>query len=211
LYPQIFRLSCDVQRLIGHAICYESTHLSYVQDVCRNDPIVQKLTGGGDLRHIPLYRWRHIRDYSLRQDDGRFGYPCMIVAIDYEPEHVGSLRQDIAHDNLEYLIRKECVIAAGPLHVLTEFKDDPSSIALGDLILFNAKNREDAIAFAENIPAAQEGLYQTMRVHFYNALDVTGKFVSEDPLRDAPCSEMKDALEYWGYPVSDDQTPWLNW
>jgi hypothetical protein len=53
-------------------------------------------------------------------------------------------------------------------------------------------------------------LYKDLRVNFYNSLDITGKFVSEDPLRDAPCGQMKEALEYWGYPTADDQTPWLN-
>jgi uncharacterized protein YciI len=203
-------LSTDLKRVIGHAACYESTTLKYVHDVLRQDPIIQMLTNG-DITDIPLYRWRHIRDYTLRHDDGRFGYPCMLLAIDDEPENVGRLREDTWTENLEYLIRSERVIAAGPLHLPTEFKDDPSSIAMGDLILFNAMNREEAIKFAENLPAAREGLYASMRVHFYNHLDVTGKFVSEDPLRDAPCEQMKEALEYWGYPVADDQTPWLNW
>ena len=203
-------------------MCLESTRLDYVQKVLAQDPIVQMLTGG-DLTEIPLYRWRHVRDYSLRVDDGRDGYPCLCLALDAEPE-VGSSssrsssstgdsaprRVDVQEAHLEHLMRSERVIAAGPLHLPTEFKDDPSSLAMGDLILFNAKNRDDAIQFTENLPSAAAGLYETMRVYFYNTLDLTGKFVSEDPLRDAPCEEMKEAMEYWGYPVSDEQTPWLN-
>jgi len=77
--------------------------------------------------------------------------------------------------------------------------------------LFNAMDRDAAIDFIESMPAAEEGLYGDMRVHFYNNLDITGKFVAEDPLRDAPCHQMKEAMEVWGYPVADDQTPWLNW
>lgn len=72
-------------------------------------------------------------------------------------------------------------------------------------------DRDAAIEFAEDMPSAMNGLYKDMRVHFYNQLDITGKYVAEDPLRDAPCGQMKEALEYWGYPVADDQTPWLNW
>ena len=79
------------------------------------------------------------------------------------------------------------------------------------VIPVQADDREEAVAFAEELPSAQAGLYQSMQCHFYNNLDVTGKFVSEDPLRDAPCADMKEAMEYWGYPVADDQTPWLNW
>jgi uncharacterized protein YciI len=135
----------------------------------------------------------------------------MIIAMDDEPEIVGNTRMETEKANLEYLIRSKKVIMAGPLYLPTEIKDDPSSIPVGDLIMFNAPNREEAIEFAENLPAAQEGLYGDLRVHFYNNLDVTGKFVSEDPFRDAPGYQMKEAMEYWGYPVDDEQTPWLNW
>lgn len=203
-------LSSDLKRAIGHAMCLESTKVEYVQDLLRREPIIHKLTGG-DISNIPLYRWRHIRDYSLRIDDGRFGYPCLCMALDDDPENVGNLRSEVQNEMLEYMIRSERVIAAGPLHLPTEFKGDPSSLPVGEWMLFNAENRVHAIEFVENLPAAQEGLYKNLRVHFYNSLDVTGKFVSEDPLRDAPGAQMKEALEYWGYPVADDQTPWLNW
>ena len=204
-------LSSDLQRVIGHAMCLESTALHHVQDVLRRDPIIRMLLGDSttDLSEILLFRWRHIRDYSLRIDDGRDGYPCMCLALDHEDS--ASLRRDTQAAYLETLIRSERVIAAGPLHVATERKDDPvSQEAVGDFILFNARHRDDAIAFGESLPTAQVGLYRSMRVHFYNTLDVTGKFVSEDPLRDAPGEQMKEAMEYWGYPVSDEQTPWLN-
>ena len=204
------RLASDLKRVIGHAMCLESTKLEYVQEVLSRDPIVQMLTGG-NLAEIPLYRWRHIRDYSLRIDSGRDGYPCLCLGLDADPEEVGSgLRESVQKDYLEYLMLSERVIAAGPLHLPTEFKDDPSSMAIGDLVLFNARDRDDAIQFAENLPSSAIGLYQNLRVHFYNTLDITGKFVSEDPLRDAPCEQMKEAMEYWGYPVDDEQTPWLN-
>jgi len=119
-------------------MCLESTEVRYVKELLFEEPIVKMLTttgGGGNddddddrLSKIPIYRWRHIRDYSLRQDDGRFGYPCMCLALDEDPEQVGDLRKQVRDDTLEYLIRSERVIAAGPLHLLTELKDDPSSI-----------------------------------------------------------------------------------
>lgn len=191
-------------------MCFDSAALNHVQDFLQKEPIVQMLTGG-DLAQIPIYRWRHVRDYSLRMDDGRNGFPCLCLGIDEDPEEVGNMREELWEDNLEYMIRSERVIATGPLHLPTEFKDDPSSIPVGDLILFNAKSREDAIDFVEELPSAAEGLYKDLRVHFYNNLDITGKFVSEDPLQDAPGAQMKEAMEVWGYPVADDQTPWLNW
>ncbi len=209
-------LSTDVRRTIGHVICMESTKLEYVQELLSREPIVQKWTGG-DISQIPLYRWRHIRDYTLRQDDGRFGTPAMCLAFDEDTDDDltsggdENIRQETSQANLEYLIRSERVIAAGPLHLPTEYKNDPSSLPAGDLIMFNAEDRDDAISFCENLPSAQEGLYKSMKVYFYNNFDITGKFVSEDPFRDAQCEQMRDALEYWGYPVQDEQTPWLNW
>mmetsp|Transcript_26382 Transcript_26382/g.61972 ORF Transcript_26382/g.61972 Transcript_26382/m.61972 type:complete len:404 (-) Transcript_26382:303-1514(-) len=206
-------LASDLKRIIGHCMVLESTDLKHVKDLLREDPILKSLTDGGErVDEVPLYRWRHIRDYSLRQDDGRFGFPCLMIGLDDDPEVIGNdLRPETEKPLLEYLINSQKVIAGGPLHLPTEFKDDPSSIAVGDLIMFNAKDREDAISFVENLPSSQAGLYKDLRVHFYNQLDVTGKFVSEDPNRDAPGYQMKEAMEYWGYPVEDEQTPWLNW
>lgn len=206
-------LASDLKRIVGHCMVMESPELKYVKDLLKEDPIVKSLTDDGErVDEVPLYRWRQIRDYTLRQDDGRFGYPCMMVGLDEDPEVIGNeVRAETEKELLEYLIRSQKVVMGGPLHLPTEFKDDPSSIPVGDLIMFNAKDREDAISFVENMPSAQAGLYKDLRVHFYNQLDVTGKFVSEDSNRDAPGYQMKEAMEYWGYPVDDDQTPWLNW
>lgn len=206
-------LASDLKRIVGHCMVMESSELKHVKELLKEDPIVKSLTDDGQrVDEVPLYRWRQIRDYTLRQDDGRFGYPCMMVGLDEDPEVIGNeVRAETEKELLEYLIRSQKVVMGGPLHLPTEFKDDPSSIAVGDLIMFNAKDREDAISFVENMPTSQAGLYKDLRVHFYNQLDITGKFVSEDPNRDAPGYQMKEAMEYWGYPVDDDQTPWLNW
>lgn len=204
-------LSSDLQRVIGQAMCLESSQLGHVLDFLGQEPLVQFFTGG-DLSSIPIYRWRHIRDYSLRRDDGRYGTPAMLLAFDEDAETgVGEIRREQYENNLEYLIRSERVIAAGPLHLCTELKDDPSSIAVGDLVLFNAEDREEAIQFVEEEPKAMAGLYKSMQVHFYNNLDVTGKFVAEHRFDYEPAADMKIAMEHWGYPVSDEETPWLNW
>jgi uncharacterized protein YciI len=203
-------LASDLRRIVGHALIMETKDINHAYDLLREEPVLKSLTGG-DISNVPLYRWRHIRDYTLRIDDGRFGYPCMMIALDDDPEVVGNTRQETNEEQLKYLIKSEKVIATGPLFLPTQFKDDPSSIPVGDFMLFNAKDRDDAIQFVENLPGAVEGLYKDMRVHFYNSLDITGKFVSEDPMRDAPGHQMKEAMEYWGYPADDDSTPWLNW
>lgn len=194
-------------------MCLESTHLDHAQELLTREPIVQKLTKG-DISNVPLYRWRHLKDSTLRIDDGCDGFPCICVALDHTSEDLPDatgIRENLRNETLEHLIRSQRIIATGPMHVPTTYKNDPSSLPVGDWIMFNAKDREDAVQFAEQLPAAKAGLYRSMRVHFYNLLDTTGKFVSEDPLRDAPCADLKEAMEYWGYPVDDEQTPWLNW
>lgn len=189
----------------------ESTKLEYAKEFLAREPIIKMLTGG-DISNVPLYRWRHIRDFTLRIDDGRDGCPCMLVAMDHDPEEVGNLRAELWETHLEAMMRSQRVIAAGPLHLPTEFKDDEASaMPVGDIMMFNAMNREEAIEFVESLPFAQEGLYKNMKVHFYNSLDTTGKFVSESPLRDTECEQMQEALTVWGYPTGDDDTPWLNW
>jgi len=206
-------LSSDLVRTVGHVMCIESTTVEFAQDVLSRDPIVQRLTGG-DVSNIPFFRWRHLRDFTLRNDDGRYGNPTLLFAMDRTAEDgVGDLRKDCSKDHLEYLIRSNRVIATGPLHMLTAFKDDPSSLPIGDLVLFNAGNREDAINFVENDPSAKAGLFDSMRIFRYNSMDVTGKFVAEnllDPKKNGPTGDMKEAMEYWGYPVEDTQTRWLN-
>ena len=80
--------------------------------------------------------------------------------------------------------------------------------------MYNAPDRDNAIDFAEGSPAAEAGLYGSMKLHRFNAFDVTGKFVSIDsvnPEKTRHTEEMKEALEHWGYPVGDTETKWVNW
>jgi len=206
-------LASDMKRTVGHVMCIESTTVEHAKDVLSHDPIVQMLTGG-DVSNIPFYRWRHLRDFTLRNDDGREGKPTLLLAMDRTAEDgVGDLREESRKDHLEYLIRSERVIATGPLHLPTAFKDDPSSLPVGNLLLFNTNGREDAVNFVENDPSAKNGLYESMRVFRYNSIDVTGKFVAQnllDPEKNKPTADVKEAMEYWGYPVGDAQTGWLN-
>lgn len=107
------------------------------------------------------------------------------------------------------------MIQAGPLHTCTESKSDPESFPIGDLIIINSNDRAHAIEFAENDPLSKCGLYQTLKVNRFNDLDVTGKFVAENQYLKMTNGkdlhmEMKEALDYWGYPVHDKQTKWLN-
>jgi len=145
-------------------------------------------------------------------DDGRNGLPTMLLAFDRPEAMSDGLREEVQNEHLEYLIRSERIVASGPLHVATKEKSDPNSVAVGTLMIFNAEDRDEAIKFVENDPMAVAGVYETMTVHRYNQLDVTGKFVSENlyyPNQNT--YQMKEAMEYWGYPVDDEQTKWLNW
>lgn len=211
-------LSSDLKRTIGHAMCIDSPTIEDCREALSRDPIIQSLVGvdsdgACDVGSIPLYRWRQIRDHTLRRDDGRDGRPTMVMAFDRKEAMSDGLREEISNEHLEYLIRSERVVSAGPLHVATAKKTDPKSVAMGTLLIFNSKNRDDAIDFVQNDPAALAGLYESMTVHRYNSLDVTGKFVSENLyFPDAQNTyQMKEAMEHWGYPVDDLQTRWLNW
>lgn len=209
-------------------MCLDSNELEYAQDFLSKEPTIQSLTdGSGDLSNIAIYRWRHIKDHTLRQDSGRFGKPTMLISLHHgekedepalsknEKDELLTTRAKHYRDHLEYLIRSERVIMAGPLHVCTKEKNDKNSLPVGDLIIFNSGSREEAIEFAENDPLAlNAGLYGTMRIHNFNDLDVTGKFISEDRFQDPDHKslhmEMQEALKFWGYPVEDTQTKWLN-
>lgn len=199
-------------------MCIDSPTIEHCREALSRDPIIQSLlgvdpdTGKCDASSIPLYRWRQIRDHTLRRDDGRDGLPNMVIAFDRKEAMSDGVREEITNEHLAYLIRSERVIAAGPLHVATAEKTDPKSIPMGTLLFFNAVDRDDAIDFVENDPAALAGLYESIYVHRFNNLDVTGKFVSENLyFPNQNTYQMKEAMEYWGYPVDDQQTKWLNW
>jgi len=201
-------LNADLRSYVGHALCLDSVSLQRAKDFLSGDPIIQSLTGG-DLTSVFFYRWRHFKDYTLRRDDGREGNPYLLFQLDRTRKGAQQLRQRMFKQHLEYLIRSERVVMAGPLHLPTEHKNDPNSKALGSIVVVNARDREDAIRFAEEDPCAKAGLYQTIKVHKFNNLDVTGKFVTYNRFKDEH-DDMKEALRFWGYPVDDDQTPWLN-
>ena len=217
LQYKTYSLSSDLQRTIGHAMCIDAPTIENCREALSRDPIIQSLIGVDsdgqcDVSSVPLYRWRQIRDHTLRRDDGRDGRPTMVLAFDRPEAMSDGLREEIFNDHLEYLIKSERIVAAGPLHAATAKKADPDSIAVGTLLLFNAVDRDDAVEFVENDPAAMAGLYETMTVHRYNSLDVTGKFVSENLyFPNQNTYQMKEAMNHWGYPVGDHQTKWLNW
>jgi hypothetical protein len=104
----------------------------------------------------------------LPHNEEQFGCPCVIIAMDDEPNIVGNTRMETEKTIFKYFIRSKKVIMAGPLYLSTEIKDDPSSIPVGDLIMFHVPIHEEVIEFVENLLAAQEGsLYgRDLLVHF---------------------------------------------
>jgi len=201
-------LSTDLQRYVGHAMCLDSMSLEDAQEFLSQEPNIQRLTGG-DISKVSFFRWRHLKDHTLRRDMGRFGVPNLLMNIDRTDDAVDGIKAATNTSHIQYLIKSERVIETGPLHIATPDKNDPNSAPVGNLIIFNAMEREEAIEFAENDPSAQAGLYDTMRLHNFNILDISGKFGVQNRYND-DIDEMKEAMDYWGYPVHDTQTPWIN-
>jgi uncharacterized protein YciI len=221
---------------IGHAMCIDSNSLSYAQELLSKEPILQALTNAdgdvffdddiltlpsplaatktssrpdADLSKVKLFRWRHIKDYSLRQDDGMLDMtPWLIIALDRPNQE--ELRSATNRSHIEYLIDSERVVMAGPLYTptsSTSSEGDSSTAAVGNLMIVNALDREHAIQFAENDPCALVGLYESIRVHEYNPIDISGKFVT---IQIGDQDKVRRVMKSWGYPLSEDQTAWIN-
>lgn len=210
-------LSSDLGCFVGHAYCIDSNTVEDARNLLRHDPMVQAIRGNDDdkddLSNICLYKWRHIKDHTLRQDPGRHGSPTLVLNLHHDDadEDDAAAREEHYDDHLRYLIGSERVIQAGPLYAVEE-----EGTPLGDVTILNAEGRHHAVDFAEHDPLALQGLYGTMRVHRFNDLDVTGKFASTNQMVDEDVRvnnveyEMREALEYWGYPIEDRQTKWVN-
>ena len=230
-------LSSDRAQTVGHAICIDSNTVGHARELLSREPILQVLTCSdavdltdpifripptdddevaepsplppADLSKVKLFRWRHIKDHTSRQDDGLGEMtPTLILSLDRMNQE--ELRAATNRSHVEYLIDSERIVMAGPLHVCTEKKDDPKSAAVGNLMIVNAHDRDHAIEFAENDPCALSGLYDKIRVHDFNTLDISGKFVMRNKFNPDERDIVKDAMEAWGYPVEDSQTQWIN-
>lgn len=235
----------DTSLGIGHAICIDSNSLSYAQELLSKEPILQALTNAdddtfdlpvhediltmpspltattttrplADLSKVKLFRWRHIKDHSLRQDDGMLDRtPWIIIALDRPNQQ--SLRAATNRSHVEYLIDSERIVMAGPLYT-TPTNSNSSSMAaedtfpspepaVGNFMVVNALDRNDAVQFAENDPCALAGLYDSIRIHDYNAIDVSGKFVT---VQIGDQDKVRAVMKSWGYPLNEDQTAWIN-
>lgn len=227
---------------IGHAICIDSNSLSYAQEVLSKEPILQALTNAdddvffeddiltlpsplstttkasarpdADLSKVKLFRWRHIKDHSLRQDDGMLDMtPWLIIALDRPDQE--ELRSATNRSHIEYLIDSERIVMAGPLYTTTttttsstnEGVSSTATAAVGNLMIVNAFDRDHAIQFAENDPCALVGLYESIRVHEYNTIDISGKFVT---VQIGDQDKVRRVMKSWGYPLNEDQTAWIN-
>jgi uncharacterized protein YciI len=235
----------DTSLGIGHAICIDSNSLSYAQELLSKEPILQALTNvdtfdppyhediltmpsplttttttrpPADLSKVKLFRWRHIKDHSLRQDDGMLDMtPWIIIALDRPNQH--NLRAATNRSHVEYLIDSERIVMAGPLYAMPTNSSSSSSSssttaaegatqpAVGNFMVVNALDRDEAVQFAENDPCALAGLYESMRVHDYNAIDVSGKFVT---VQIGDQDKVRGMMKSWGYPLNEDQTAWIN-
>jgi uncharacterized protein YciI len=236
----------DTSLGIGHAICIDSNSLSYAQELLSKEPILQALTNAeddtfdlpvyediltmpsplttttstrppADLSKVKLFRWRHIKDHSLRQDDGMLDRtPWIVIALDRPDQQ--SLRAATNRSHVEYLIDSERIVMAGPLYATptnssssssssTRAAEGTTEAAIGNFMIVNALDRNDAVQFAENDPCALAGLYESIRIHDYNAIDVSGKFVT---VQIGDQDKVRAVMKSWGYPLNEDQTAWIN-
>eukprot|EP00957_Ditylum_brightwellii_P080148 6096029-Ditylum_brightwellii.AAC.1 len=88
-------------------------------------------------------------------DDIRGGTSTLLLMLNHSEDGGDEghpLQSEKKEAHLEYLICSKCVIAAETLHKPTATKEDPSSISVGDLVLFNSPSHDDAVDFAENYP-----------------------------------------------------------
>jgi len=232
-------LSADGTVMIGHALCIDSNTVEGAKELLSREPILMALTNElerdmdlsqvifeipaasaddkphkgryprADLTKVGFYRWKHIRHYTLRQDDGMDDLaPTLIISFDHPS--IPELRASTNTSHVEYLMDSEQVVMAGPFHAIMDDGVSQSATAIGDFVVVNTRDRAHAIEFAEQDPCARAGLYDLIRVHDFNNLDVTGKFVLNNKFQPNEFDQVKDAMDQWGYPVDDEQTVWLN-
>jgi uncharacterized protein YciI len=240
-------LSADRSLMVGHAICIDSNTVEGAKELLSREPILMALTNElerdidssevifeipktspddenhkaryprADVSNIGFFRWKHIKHYSLRQDDGmsspdnEYMTPTLIISFDHDPsKEIADLRANTNTSHVEYLMESEQVVMGGPFHQVMGDGEAESATAVGNIMVVNTPGREHAIRFAEDDPCAKVGLYQTIRIHDFNNLDVTGKYVLQNKLHPNEFDHVKDAMDQWGYPVGDDLTAWLN-
>jgi len=172
-------LSDDLKTEVGNAVCIDAKTVEEARAFAEEEPWSVYLSGGNNRgpEGTRLYRWGRVRDYDLRADDGRNGFPTMAFCWD-KKEGVEGLRPATRKAHLEYLINSERIIAAGPL--FETMGDGADGGPVGSLVLFNSKSAEDAAHFCANDPYALAGLFDDVRISFHNTVDVSGKFFTPD-------------------------------
>lgn len=216
---------------IGNIICFNAVTAEDALAYLAKEPIVRYLMKDAkneesiidELKDKKvLYKWRHVKEAKLRQDDGRFGLPTAMIGLDDIKAPSSSLesrkiRAEHAKSHYEYLIRSERVIAAGPLLPYDFNHDDDDDkgnsmeihAGIGDLVFFNSKSLRDGALFAEEDPLSLQGLYESLQVCRYNTIDISGKHVALDKFSTENDDVVFNEMEEEGYPVYDYQTPWI--
>jgi len=193
-------LSDDLRTEVGNVVCIDAKTVEDARAFAEEEPLSVYLSGGNNRgpEGTKLYRWGRVRDYDLRADDGRNGFPTMAFCWD-KKKGVEGLRPATRKAHLEYLIDSERIIAAGPLFETTG--DGADGGPVGSLVLFNSKSAEDAANFCANDPYALAGLFDDVRISYHNTVDVSGKFFTPDKFAVDP----SDTDEVTRYMTSDVQ------
>ena len=79
----------------------DSPTIDHCREALSRDPIIRSLVGVDedgqcDVSSVPLYRWRQIRDHTLRMDEGRDGLPTMLLAFDRPEAMSDGLRETLS-------------------------------------------------------------------------------------------------------------------
>jgi len=185
--------------------------LTALKSFVSSDPIVSAF-GNHDVK---IYRWSKETHHLLRADDGKGGYPHMVLSMYKEDKK--SQGQANFPSHLDFLKDKRKAITVGGLFdegVVGAIEEGGGGAAagavVGTFLLINAENANEAKDFMDSDPSGQDKFYETSYISRYNKIDCTGKFLAFDKYDKHYISPIEKELQSaGGYEV--EKSPWSNW
>jgi len=192
-------------------LCIDATSLTALKSFVSSDPIVSAF-GNHDVK---IYRWSKETHHLLRADDGKGGYPHMVLSMYKEDKK--SQGQANFPSHLDFLKDKRKAITVGGLFdegVVGAIEEGGGGAAagavVGTFLLINAENANEAKDFMDSDPSGQDKFYETSYISRYNKIDCTGKFLAFDKYDKHYISPIEKELQSaGGYEV--EKSPWSNW
>ena len=193
-------------------LCIDATSLTALKSFVSSDPIVSAF-GNHDVK---IYRWSKETHHLLRADDGKGGYPHMVLSMYKEDKK--SQGQANFPSHLDFLKDKRKAITVGGLFdegVVGAIEGGggggaAAGAVVGTFLLINAENANEAKDFMDSDPSGQDKFYETSYISRYNKIDCTGKFLAFDKYDKHYISPIEKELQSaGGYEV--EKSPWSNW